>query len=127
MANDVKTKNTSLRDAFGKFGDAGPQIDLNNVSDVYFAFEYFYPEGAIYSSDKSYSKGNFYWKNREEFKNFVFSNTGIDLKDGHDRSLIKKAQVKLFDIAEGKTETAVNETTMAGSEQVGPEATISKL
>lgn len=101
----MDTKNTSKNNIV---------INADTVSDIYFAFDHFFPDGVVYSADKPYTQGNFYWNNKKEFIDYVQEKTGIVIQ-GNDKSAIKKAQEKFFEIAEGKIETEIVDTEMKGA------------
>lgn len=64
-----------------------------NVNYLIDAFTHFFPEDAIYAADKPYISGEFNWKNRKDFIDFVYRLTGILIKSERDLENIKKAQL----------------------------------
>ncbi len=68
-------------------------LTSENVNYLRFAFAHFFPEDAIYSSDKPYVSGEFNWKNRSDFIDFVYRLTGIRIKSDKDIENIKKAEL----------------------------------
>jgi hypothetical protein len=73
-----------------------------NVKYLIDAFAHFFPEDTIYSADKQYISGEFNWKNRQDFIDFVYRLTGILIKSDKDFENIKKAELAVEELASEK-------------------------
>ncbi len=69
-------------------------LTKNNIEELFYAFEHFFPEGYVYSSDKPFVSGNFKWNNRESFIESIKNFTGVEI-DPKDPESIKNAQFAL--------------------------------
>lgn len=71
------------------------KISLSWVNIEYLrrAFSHFFPEDTIYAADKPFESGEFNWKNRADFIDFVYRLTGVSIKSERDLVSIKKAQL----------------------------------
>lgn len=71
------------------------KISLTSENTKYLidAFTHFFPEDAIYAADKPYVSGEFNWKNRADFIDFINRLTGVLIKSERDLGNIKKAQL----------------------------------
>lgn len=70
-------------------------LTKENFKQLYAAFDHYYPEGLVYSSDKPFSLGDFNWGTRKDFIDFVSRLTGVSIYDEKDIIHIKQAQVAL--------------------------------
>lgn len=70
-------------------------LTKENIEYLRRAFSHFFPEDTIYSADKPFESGEFNWKNRAHFINFVFRLTGVPIKSERDLASIKKAQLEI--------------------------------
>ncbi|KKR43380.1 MAG: hypothetical protein UT76_C0011G0001, partial [Candidatus Woesebacteria bacterium GW2011_GWB1_40_12] len=71
------------------------KISLTSENTKYLidAFTHFFPEDTIYAADKPYVSGEFNWKNRADFIDFINRLTGVLIKSERDLENIKKAQL----------------------------------
>ncbi len=71
------------------------KISLTSENTKYLidAFTHFFPEDTIYAADKPYVSGEFNWKNRADFIDFINRLTGVLIKSERDLGNIKKAQL----------------------------------
>ncbi len=81
-------------------------ITQKNLDDLMLAFGHFFPEDAIYSSDTPFYSGEYNWKNRQSFVNFIKNLTGVQIdlsaKDAQKRLLtVHDAQKALVGIVSG--------------------------
>jgi len=74
-----------------------------NINYLRYAFAHFFPEDAIYSADKPYISGEFNWKDRRDFIDFVYRLTGISIKSEKDFANIKKAELAVEELASEST------------------------
>lgn len=74
-----------------------------NIKYLRYAFAHFFPEDAIYSADKPYISGEFNWKDRRDFIDFVYRLTGISIKSEKDFANIKKAELAVEELASEST------------------------
>lgn len=70
-------------------------LGKENIEYLRRAFSHFFPEDAIYAADKPFESGEFNWKNRADFIDFVYRLTGISIKSEKDLGAIKKAQFEI--------------------------------
>lgn len=70
-------------------------LSKENIEYLRRAFSHFFPEDAIYAADKPFESGEFNWKNRADFIDFVYRLTGISIKSEKDLGAIKKAQFEI--------------------------------
>lgn len=73
-------------------------LTKKNVEDLMLAFDHFFPENNIYTSDSTFSSGDFKWSNRKDFVESIKKLTGVDVVVS-DRETIKNAQFVLEKIA----------------------------
>ncbi len=69
-------------------------LTKKNVEELMLAFDHFFPENAVYVSDKPFVSGNFKWSDRQSFIETVKNLTGVDIKIG-DKETVKNAQFVL--------------------------------
>jgi len=70
-------------------------LTQENIEYLRRAFSHFFPEDTIYAADKPFESGEFNWKNRADFIDFVYRLTGISIKSERDLGAIKKAQLEI--------------------------------
>jgi hypothetical protein len=82
------------------------KISLTSENTKYLidAFTHFFPEDTIYAADKPYISGEFNWKNRADFIDFINRLTGILIKSERDLENIKKAQLAVEGLTSNKEE-----------------------
>lgn len=91
-------------------------LTTENTKYLIDAFTHFFPEDTIYSADKPYVSGEFNWKDRQDFIDFIYRLTGVLIKSERDLANIKKAQLALESLTSDSTEKDSVETNMPDKE-----------
>lgn len=85
-------------------------INNRNIGYIRDAFSHFYPDNPADFVDGKYQSGDFSWKNRKDFVDFVFNETKILIKSSGSYSDIKAAQ-QAFEKRALSPETPAERTT----------------
>lgn len=92
-------------------------LTTENTKYLIDAFTHFFPEDTIYAADKPYVSGEFNWKNRADFIDFINRLTGVLIKSERDLENIKKAQLAVEALTSDKqTEEKVTDSNMPDKE-----------
>lgn len=90
---------------------ANTSLTKENIKYIRDAFWHFFPEDTIYSADKPYVSGEFNWKNRRSFIDFVYRLTGVQIKSEKDFGNIKKAELAVEELVETEKNPEANRPT----------------
>lgn len=91
-------------------------LSRENINYLRYAFAHFFPEDTIYSADKPFVSGEFNWKNRGDFIDFVYRLTGIKIKNEKDFINIKKAQLEIENLVSRPTPEKATESNLPDKE-----------
>lgn len=93
-------------------------LTKENTKYLRYAFAHFFPDDSVYSADKPFFSGEFNWRNRQGFIDFVYRLTGVSIKSDKDFQNIKKAQLAVEELVEeSRKETEANVQTEEQREQ----------
>lgn len=86
-------------------------LNQRNYKELLDAFEHYFPSNTVYSADKKFTSlySDYTWNNRNEFIDFIYRLTGIQIKSAKDVENIKKAQFELDKITTKESETKIVE------------------